>query len=86
MIVTVTLSAVTEAYSPVPLTAWLRITALIRSRVFVLGRADGDRLGLAFQFSDVKVRVSALRFRSVSVCPLMVTVTSALGWVSSTIV
>ena len=52
---------------------------MIRSRVFVLGRADGDRLGGMLQFSDVKVRVDGATDTSVPSWPLTVTVTSAIG-------
>ena len=88
-IVTVTLEmspAETAAYSLVPLTVWLRVTAGSGAASASLVGGDSHRLGRWFQSSDVKVRVSALRFRSVSVCPLTVTLTSALGCVSSTTV
>ena len=70
VIVTVTLSAVTEAYSPVPLTVWLRVTAWSVTASSSWAALTVTVWGVS-QFSDVKVRVDGVTDTSVPSWPLI---------------
>ena len=82
--VTVTLEAVTSAYSPVPVTAWASVTAsstASRSSAVVTVTVCA-----VSQLCVVNVRLVGDGDTSLSACPLTATVTFAEGWVSRTTV
>ena len=83
--VTVTLPAVTPAYSPVPVTVWVRVTAA-SDAASSSAPAVTVTVCAVSQVDAVKVRLVWSRLMSVPAWPAMATVTSSVGCVSRTTV